>query len=46
MALAFSPAVSSLKWMNSLSGIRAISEVVTNLVWKHLLRGPRAGKMH
>ena len=28
MALALSPAVSSLKWMNSLSGIRAMSEVV------------------
>ena len=27
-------------------GIRAMGEVVINLVWKHLLRGPRAGKMH
>ena len=32
--------------MNSESGIRAMGEVVTNLVWKHLLRGPSAGKMH
>ena len=46
MALAFSPAVSAWNWMNSESGIRAMGEVVMNLVWKHLLRGPRAGKMH
>lgn len=24
----------------------AVGEVVTNLVWKHLLRGPNAGKIH
>ena len=30
--------------MNSESGIRAMGEVVMNLVWKHLLRGPRAGE--
>ncbi len=28
------------------SGIRAMGEVVMNLVWKHSLRGPTAGNMH
>ena len=46
IALALSPAVAEEKRMNSESGIRAMGEVVMNLVWKHLLRGPRAGKMH
>ena len=32
--------------MNSESGICAMGEVVMNLVWKHLHRGPSAGKMH
>ena len=46
MAFAFSPAVFALKRMYSASGICAIGLVVTNLVWKHLLKGPRAGKIH
>ena len=46
MALAFSPAFSAWNSIKSLSGIRAMGDVVMNLVWKHLLRGPRAGKMH
>ena len=46
MDLAFSPALSAEKRMNSESGMRAMGEVVTNFVWKHFESGPRAGKMH
>ena len=46
IALALSAAVSSWNSMKSESGMRAMGEVVMNLVWKHLDSGPSAGKMH
>ena len=31
---------------NLIVNVKDSREVVTNLVWKHLLRGPNAGKIH